>query len=148
VRPDFIQIAQRVASIQGIKKLAFTTNGYRLLERAQDYYDAGLRAINISIAFVEGESLILSLKDLAVSSGSACTSASVEPSYVLRALGLDDQLAHSSLRVSFGRFTSEQEVDAAVAHLRQAVTKLRELSPGWARYREAAADGAGERAAY
>lgn len=105
-------------------------------------------AINISVAFVEGESLILSLKDLAVSSGSACTSASVEPSYVLRALGLDDQLAHSSLRVSFGRFTSEQDVDAAVAQLRQAVTKLRELSPGWARYREAAADGEAERAAH
>ncbi len=88
-------------------------------------------AVNISIAFVEGESLIMSLKDLAISSGSACTSASLEPSYVLRALGLDDELAHSSLRFSFGRFTSEEDVDHAVEQLRGAVTKLRELSPLW-----------------
>jgi cysteine desulfurase len=87
--------------------------------------------LNISIAFVEGESLIMSLKDLAVSSGSACTSASLEPSYVLRALGLSDELAHSSLRFSFGRFTTEANVDAAVAQLRNAVDKLRELSPLW-----------------
>jgi cysteine desulfurase len=87
--------------------------------------------LNISIAFVEGESLIMSLKDLAVSSGSACTSASLEPSYVLRALGLSDELAHSSLRFSFGRFTTEADVDAAVAQLRTAVDKLRELSPLW-----------------
>ncbi len=88
-------------------------------------------AVNVSIAFVEGESLIMSLKDLAISSGSACTSASLEPSYVLRALGLEDELAHSSLRFSFGRFTTEQDVDTAVAQLRTAVTKLRELSPLW-----------------
>jgi cysteine desulfurase len=87
--------------------------------------------LNISIAFVEGESLIMSLKDLAVSSGSACTSASLEPSYVLRALGLSDELAHSSLRFSFGRFTTEEDVDAALAQLRTAVDKLRELSPLW-----------------
>jgi cysteine desulfurase len=87
--------------------------------------------LNISIAFVEGESLIMSLKDVAVSSGSACTSASLEPSYVLRALGLSDELAHSSLRFSFGRFTTEANVDAAVAQLRTAVDKLRELSPLW-----------------
>jgi len=93
-------------------------------------------ALNISIAFVEGESLIMSLKDLAVSSGSACTSASLEPSYVLRALGLNDELAHSSLRFSMGRFTTEQEVDAAVAQLRNAVDKLRELSPLWDMYKD------------
>ena len=93
-------------------------------------------ALNVSIAFVEGESLIMSLKDLAVSSGSACTSASLEPSYVLRALGLNDELAHSSLRFSFGRFTTEEDVDAAVAQLRTAVEKLRELSPLWDMYKD------------
>ncbi|MGH1485685.1 MAG: IscS subfamily cysteine desulfurase [Cellvibrionaceae bacterium] len=92
--------------------------------------------INVSFAFVEGESLIMSLKDLAVSSGSACTSASLEPSYVLRALGLSDELAHSSLRFSFGRFTSEEEVDYAVNQIHQAVDKLRELSPLWDMYKD------------
>ncbi len=93
-------------------------------------------AINVSIAFVEGESLIMSLKDLAISSGSACTSASLEPSYVLRALGLNDELAHSSLRFSFGRFTTEEDVDVAVEQLRGAVEKLRELSPLWDMYKD------------
>lgn len=96
-------------------------------------------ALNVSIAFVDGESLIMSLKDLAISSGSACTSASLEPSHVLRALGLDDELAHSSLRFSFGRFTTEEEVDEAVVQLRNAVARLRELSPRWGQYRQAAA---------
>jgi len=90
----------------------------------------------VSIAFVEGESLIMSLKGLAVSSGSACTSASLEPSYVLRALGLSDELAHSSLRFSFGRFTTEQDIDSAVEQLRHAVDKLRELSPLWDMYKD------------
>ncbi|QFU75078.1 IscS subfamily cysteine desulfurase [Halioglobus maricola] len=93
-------------------------------------------AINVSIAFVEGESLIMSLKDLAISSGSACTSASLEPSYVLRALGLNDELAHSSLRFSFGRFTTEDDVDVAIEQLRGAVGKLRELSPLWDMYQD------------
>ena len=88
-------------------------------------------ALNVSFAFVEGESLIMSLRDLAISSGSACTSASLEPSYVLRALGLNDEMAHSSLRFSFGRFTTEAEVDHAVKCVRHAVEKLRELSPLW-----------------
>ena len=92
--------------------------------------------LNISFAFVEGESLLMSLKDLAVSSGSACTSASLEPSYVLRALGLDDELAHSSVRFSFGRFTTEQEVDYAIEQIRVAVTKLRDMSPLWDMYKE------------
>ena len=92
--------------------------------------------LNISFAFVEGESLIMSLKDLAVSSGSACTSASLEPSYVLRALGLNDELAHSSLRFSFGRFTTEAEIDHAIAQLHQAVDKLRKLSPLWDMYQD------------
>ncbi|KEI71537.1 IscS subfamily cysteine desulfurase [Endozoicomonas elysicola] len=92
--------------------------------------------LNISFAFVEGESLMMSLKDLAISSGSACTSASLEPSYVLRALGLSDELAHSSLRISLGRFTTEAEVDHAVSEIREAVTKLRELSPLWDMYKD------------
>ena len=92
--------------------------------------------LNVSLAFVEGESLIMAIKDLAVSSGSACTSASLEPSYVLRALGLTDELAHSSLRFSFGRFTTEEEVDYAVGVLRHAVEKLRELSPLWDMYKD------------
>jgi cysteine desulfurase len=92
--------------------------------------------LNISFAFVEGESLLMSLKDLAVSSGSACTSASLEPSYVLRALGLDDELAHSSIRFSFGRFTTEEEVDYAVEKIRVAVDKLRDMSPLWDMYKD------------
>jgi cysteine desulfurase len=93
-------------------------------------------ALNVSFAFVEGESLLMSLKDLALSSGSACTSASLEPSYVLRALGLNDELAHSSLRFSFGRFTSEADIDHAITQVRGAVEKLRELSPLWDMYQD------------
>jgi cysteine desulfurase len=92
--------------------------------------------LNISFAFVEGESLLMSLKDLAVSSGSACTSASLEPSYVLRALGLSDELAHSSIRFSFGRFSTEEEIDHAIGQLKTAVHKLRELSPLWDMYKD------------
>lgn len=92
--------------------------------------------LNISFAFVEGESLIMALKDLAVSSGSACTSASLEPSYVLRALGLSDELAHSSIRFSIGRYTTEEEIDYAVAKVNEAVSKLRELSPLWDMYQD------------
>ena len=92
--------------------------------------------LNVSFAFVEGESLIMALKDLAVSSGSACTSASLEPSYVLRALGLDDELAHSSIRFSIGRFTTAEEIDYAIAKVREAVTKLRELSPRWDMFKD------------
>jgi cysteine desulfurase len=92
--------------------------------------------INVSFNFVEGESLIMALKDLAVSSGSACTSASLEPSYVLRALGMNDELAHSSLRFSIGRFTTEVDVDTAVAKVREAVGKLRELSPLWDMFKD------------
>ena len=91
---------------------------------------------NVSYNFVEGESLMMSLKDLAISSGSACTSASLEPSYVLRALGRNDELAHSSLRFSIGRFTKEEEIDYAVTEVRKAVEKLRELSPLWDMYKD------------
>ena len=92
--------------------------------------------LNVSFNFVEGESLIMSLTDLAISSGSACTSASLEPSYVLRALGLNDELAHSSLRFSIGRFTTEEDVDYAIEKIRNSVEKLRELSPLWDMYKE------------
>ena len=87
--------------------------------------------LNMSFNFVEGESLIMGIKGLAVSSGSACTSASLEPSYVLRALGRSDELAHSSLRMTVGRFTTEEEIDYAIATIRQNVAKLRDLSPLW-----------------
>lgn len=92
--------------------------------------------LNLSFAFVEGESLIMALKDLAVSSGSACTSASLEPSYVLRALGREDELAHSSIRFSLGRFTTAEEVDFAVEKIREQVERLRELSPLWDMYKD------------
>ncbi|MBU2967243.1 IscS subfamily cysteine desulfurase [Amphritea sp. 2_MG-2023] len=92
--------------------------------------------MNVSFNFVEGESLLMSLKDLAVSSGSACTSASLEPSYVLRALGLNDEMAHSSIRFSIGRFTTEEDIDRAVVEIRTAVGKLRELSPLWDMYKD------------
>ena len=92
--------------------------------------------LNISFNFVEGESLIMGVKGIAVSSGSACTSASLEPSYVLRALGRSDELAHSSLRITIGRFTTEREIDQAVALLRDRVAKLREFSPLWEMYKD------------
>ncbi len=92
--------------------------------------------VNISFNFVEGESLVMALKDLAVSSGSACTSASLEPSYVLRALGLEDELAHSSIRFSIGRFTTEDDIDHAVKGVCTAIGRLREMSPLWDMYKE------------
>ncbi|MGL5291959.1 MAG: IscS subfamily cysteine desulfurase [Vibrionaceae bacterium] len=92
--------------------------------------------LNISFAFVEGESLLMALKDLAISSGSACTSASLEPSYVLRALGRNDELAHSSIRFSFGRFSTVEEIDFALAQIHKAITKLRAMSPLWEMYKD------------
>ncbi len=92
--------------------------------------------LNVSFNFVEGESLIMALKELAVSSGSACTSASLEPSYVLRALGRSDELAHSSIRFSIGRFTTVEDIDFAVQLIHEKIGKLRELSPLWEMYKE------------
>lgn len=92
--------------------------------------------LNMSFNFVEGESLIMGIKGLAVSSGSACTSASLEPSYVLRALGRSDELAHSSLRMTIGRFTTEEEIDYAIQSIRTNVEKLRQLSPLWEMYQD------------
>jgi cysteine desulfurase len=121
--------ALRNRMLEGLKELeALTING--------DLDQRLPNNLNVSFAFVEGESLLMSLKDLAVSSGSACTSASLEPSYVLRALGLDDELAHSSVRFSFGRYTTEEEVDYAVEQIIAAVNKLRDMSPLWDMYKE------------
>ncbi|PLX59600.1 IscS subfamily cysteine desulfurase [Sedimenticola selenatireducens] len=92
--------------------------------------------LNVSFAYVEGESLIMALKDFAVSSGSACTSASLEPSYVLRAIGRQDELAHSSIRFTIGRFTTEEEVDHVIELISQQVNRLRELSPLWDMFKE------------
>jgi len=92
--------------------------------------------VNISFNYVEGESLMMALKDLAVSSGSACTSASLEPSYVLRALGLNDEMAHSSIRFSVGRFTTEAEVDHAIDQMTSSIGKLREMSPLWEMFQD------------
>jgi len=91
---------------------------------------------NISFKYVEGEGLMMEIKDIAVSSGSACTSASLEPSYVLKSLGLDDELAHSSLRFGLGRFTTEEEIDYAIEHVKTGVQKLRDLSPLWEMFKE------------
>jgi cysteine desulfurase len=109
-------------------------NGFSDMEAVYVNGDLAQRVphnLNISFAYVEGESLLMAIKDIAVSSGSACTSASLEPSYVLRALGRDDELAHSSIRFSIGRFTTEEEVDYAVKLLHAKIGKLRELSPLW-----------------
>jgi len=87
--------------------------------------------VNLSFSYVEGESLLMALKDIALSSGSACTSASLEPSYVLRALGAAEDMAHSSLRFGIGRFTTEAEIDFVVKHIVRTVNKLRDMSPLW-----------------
>lgn len=112
-----------------------------LLEIEASFVNGDLQArvphnLNVSFAYVEGESLMMAVKDLAVSSGSACTSASLEPSYVLRALGRNDELAHSSIRFSIGRYTTEAEIDYAVQLLHAKIQKLRDLSPLWEMYKD------------
>lgn len=113
-----------------------------ILDNVEEVYlngDRNLRYpgnINLSFSYIEGESMILAIKDLAVSSGSACTSASLEPSYVLRALGLEEELAHTSIRFGIGRFTTEMEIDFAIELVRSKIEKLRELSPLWEMVKE------------
>ena len=114
-------------------------NGLNTMEQVFINGDADKRYpgnLNVSFNFVEGESLIMALKDLAVSSGSACTSASLEPSYVLRALGLNDEMAHSSIRFSFGRFTTEEEIDYAIDLIQRSIGHLRDMSPLWEMFKD------------
>ena len=139
---EAFRIAKEEMAAENQRITALRDRFYRQLEGMEELYVNGsLTArvphnLNLSFNYVEGESLIMALKDLAVSSGSACTSASLEPSYVLRALGRNDELAHSSIRFTFGRFTTEEEVDYAAAKVREAVDKLRELSPLWDMFKE------------
>lgn len=136
------RIAAAEMQEEGLRILKLRERLWNGLKEMEEVYANGdLNAhvpgiINMSFNFVEGESLIMSLPEIAVSSGSACTSASLEPSYVLRALGMNDELAHSSLRFSVGRFTTEADVDQAINQVRQAVEKLRELSPLWDMYKD------------
>lgn len=126
-RAHIVALRQRLwDGIQGIEALHLNGDA--------DHNWPGI--LNVSFAYVEGESLIMALKDLAVSSGSACTSASLEPSYVLRALGLNDELAHSSIRFSIGRFTTEEQIDYAINLINGAIGKLREMSPLWEMYKD------------
>ncbi len=114
-------------------------NGLKEIEEVYINGDMAHRVphnLNVSFNYVEGESLIMAIKDIAVSSGSACTSASLEPSYVLRALGRSDELAHSSIRFTIGRFTTEEEIDYAIKLMKDKVAKLRELSPLWDMYKD------------
>ncbi|VTM58153.1 cysteine desulfurase [Klebsiella pneumoniae] len=114
-------------------------NGVKNMEEVYlngDLEQGAPNILNVSFNYVEGESLIMALKDLAVSSGSACTSASLEPSYVLRALGMTDELAHSSIRFSLGRFTTEEEIDYAIDLIRKSIGRLRELSPLWEMFKQ------------
>jgi cysteine desulfurase IscS len=139
---EAFRIAKEEMKEENARILALRNRLLKGLEDIEEFYvngDLEQRIpgnLNVSFNFVEGESLIMALKDLAVSSGSACTSASLEPSYVLRALGRNDELAHSSLRFTIGRFTTEADIDYAVAKVRDAVAKLRELSPLWDMYKD------------
>ena len=132
-----LEMAAESERIRGLRDRLLA--GFRDMEEVYVNGDIERRIpgnLNVSFNFVEGESLIMGIKDVAVSSGSACTSASLEPSYVLRALGRSDELAHSSIRFTIGRFTTEEEIDYAVRLLRSKIGKLRELSPLWEMYKE------------
>jgi cysteine desulfurase len=136
-RLDKEEMATETTRIAALRDRLF--NGIKDMEAVyvNGDFDARVPAnLNVSFAYVEGESLIMALKDMAVSSGSACTSASLEPSYVLRALGLTDELAHSSIRFSIGRFTTEQDIDHVIGVIQNAITKLREMSPLWEMYKD------------
>ncbi len=132
-----LEMVQDLAKVRALHERLL--NGLKDIE--QVFINGDLRQrvphnLNMSFNYVEGESLIMGIKGLAVSSGSACTSASLEPSYVLRALGRSDELAHSSLRMTIGRFTTEEEIDYAISTIRHNVAKLRELSPLWEMYQD------------
>ena len=131
------EMAEESVRILGLRNRLL--NGFKDMDEVYVNGDIDHRIpgnINISFNFVEGESLIMALKDLAVSSGSACTSASLEPSYVLRALGRNDELAHSSIRFSIGRFTTEKDIDQAIQLVRDNIDRLRELSPLWDMFKD------------
>ncbi|NRA55960.1 MAG: IscS subfamily cysteine desulfurase [Gammaproteobacteria bacterium] len=132
-----VDMAKDKAHIETLSKRLMT--GMFKIEETYLNGDAEQRYIgnvNISFAYVEGESLMMALKDLAVSSGSACTSASLEPSYVLRALGLNDEMAHSSIRFSIGRFTTEADIDHAINDMTNSIERLREMSPLWEMFQD------------
>ncbi len=135
-------IAKQEMAAENVRIKALSDRFFKQVSDLEELYVNGSKTarvphnLNLSFNYVEGESLLMSLKDIAVSSGSACTSASLEPSYVLRALGRNDELAHSSIRFSFGRFTTEEEVDYAAQQVCMAVNKLRELSPLWDMYKD------------
>lgn len=137
---EAFRIAREEMATEGARILALRNRLWEGLSAMEEVYLNGDLAqrvagnLNVSFNFVEGESLIMALKDIAVSSGSACTSASLEPSYVLRALGRNDELAHSSIRFSIGRYTTQAEVDYTVELVKAKVAKLRELSPLWEMY--------------
>ena len=132
-----LEMTSEIARITGLRdRLA---KGLQDIEEVYINGDMAHRVphnLNVSFNYVEGESLIMAIKGLAVSSGSACTSASLEPSYVLRALGRSDELAHSSIRFTFGRFTTEKDIDFTIALIKEKVAKLRELSPLWDMYKD------------
>ncbi len=132
-----LELAQDVAKARALQQRLL--NGLKDVEQVFINGNVEHRVahnLNMSFNYVEGESLIMGIKGLAVSSGSACTSASLEPSYVLRALGRSDELAHSSLRMTIGRFTTEEEIDYAITTIKQNVARLRELSPLWEMYQD------------
>ncbi len=139
---EAFRIAKAEMNVENDRILMLRNRMYNGLRSIEEHYVNGdleqrvAGILNISFNYVEGESLMMSLKELAMSSGSACTSSSLEPSYVLRALGRSDELAHSSLRLSMGRFSTVEEIDYAVERIRTAVDKLRELSPLWEMFKE------------
>ena len=141
---EAFRLAQEEMAIENVRVLTLRERLLEGLKELEEVYVNGHEDIrvagnlNISFNFVEGESLMMALKDLAMSSGSACTSASLEPSYVLSALGLNDELAHSSLRITVGRFTTEEEIDYSIGKITDAVVKLRALSARWDMFKEGA----------
>ena len=131
------EAATEMARLRGLRNRLW--DGVKDMEEVYlngDLEQGAPNILNVSFNYVEGESLIMALKDLAVSSGSACTSASLEPSYVLRALGMTDELAHSSIRFSLGRFTTEEEIDYTIDLVRKSIGRLRDLSPLWDMFKQ------------